>query len=107
MLRETLLSLDRISSGRSQHNDRAGAQRRAKDYIKFIYQNRTFFDKLRNGSTYKQAAESMFKQHAPFTDKQLSYIDVLYEKVMKGAGFPAVENTYKHNNRNTLRYGNR
>lgn len=101
------MSLNRISSGKQQYNDREGAQRRARDYIKFIYQNRKFLDKLRNGSTYKSAAENLFVQHAPYTDKQLSYIDVLYEKTMKGAGFPAAETTYKHNNKANLRYGNR
>ena len=78
-----------------QHNDNPRSQRSARDYLEFIIKNLTELDNVRNGAKYKQDAIRLSVQRHNFTNKQLSYIDVIYEKVMKGMGLPSFQTTYK------------
>jgi len=87
--------LRNVSSSR-WHNDSESAQRAAKEYLKFIMNNLHFLKKVKNSEKYISAAKSLNQQTSLFTPKQLSYIDVIYEKVMKGAGYPSFSATYKH-----------
>jgi len=78
-----------------QHSDKECSERGAREYLKFINENKHFLKNVKNGSKYIQVVESLIEQRAPFTDKQKSYIDVIYEKTMKGYGMPSFERTYK------------
>lgn len=83
------------TTNHAMHNDNECSQRVARKSISFILQNLKYLDNVRNGSTYKERIISMAEQRENFTDKQLSYIDTIYEKVMKGFGLPSFSSTFK------------
>lgn len=85
----------RQTSSISLHSDKEYAQRAAKDYMEFIMTNLKQLDNLKNGKKLKEDAISLSKVEGNYTDPQLSYIDVLYEKIMKGFGLPSFSATYK------------
>ena len=83
------------TTGHSQHSDKECSERGARTILSFILQNRKYLDKVRNGACHKEAAINMCKQKEKFSPKQLSYIDGIYEKTMKGMGLPSFSPTYK------------
>ena len=88
------MSLGNINAG-ALHSDKESSQRLIKATMEFIMDNIEFLDNVRNGKKYREDAISLNKQDYPFTSNQLSYIDNIYEKVMKGMGFPSYQSTYK------------
>lgn len=78
-----------------QHNDNPRSQRSAREYLKFITNNLNALSNIRNGKKYKEAATQLSIQKDNFTNKQLSYIDVIYEKVMQGMGLPSFQTTFR------------
>lgn len=91
----------------SQHSDKAYSERAAREYLAFILRNLHFLDNVKNGSKLKEAAINMSNQHAPFTNKQKSFIDSIYESVMAGAGYGSFKPTYKGNRKAGLKFGSR
>ncbi|MEW6507208.1 MAG: hypothetical protein AB1432_05625 [Bacteroidota bacterium] len=83
-------------------NDNDQAQRSAREQLKFIVANKDKLNNVRNGNSYKIAAISLNRCKENFTPKQLSYIDNIYEKVMKGAGYESFSANYKP--KKSLRY---
>ena len=90
-----------------QHSDKAQSERAARDYLRFIVANLKHLEKVRNGSKYKEAAISMSKQRDPLTDKQKSYIDIIYEKVMEGYGEESYKNLPRKHTTFGLKFGSR
>lgn len=88
------MNLGNVSAA-SLHSDKAYSQRAAKDYLDFIIDNLSQLDNIRNGAKYKEDARQLSKQEYPYTSPQLSYIDAIYEKVMKGFGLPSFSPTFK------------
>jgi hypothetical protein len=99
--------LDRMNTAK-QHNDRPCAIRGARELLKIILApaNEKYFDKVRGGKKLLNAAREM-NELPDLTDKQLSFIDVIYEKLMDGAGHGSFTATYKPNPRTNLRFGGR
>ena len=72
------------------HDDTAQTNRAARQYLKFIFANKKYLLKRRNGKKHLEAMESISKVlNDNFSPKQKSYIDSVYEMVMKGLGFPS------------------
>lgn len=97
------MPLDRINTGKF-HNDLAQAQRSAKAQLDFIINNQDKLLRVLNGKKYLMTALQFAECKEPLTPKQLSYIDVIYEKTMKGCGFQCATTSYKPNNKNNLRF---
>lgn len=76
-------------------NDNDQAQRSARAQLEFIINNKEKLSRIRNGEKYKTVAAAFFNSKEPFTPKQLSYIDVIYEKTFQAAGYEAFQATYK------------
>jgi len=76
-------------------NDNSQAQRAAREQLKIITMNLSKLEKIRNAAKYIQAVQDFNATKINFTPKQLSFIDVIYEKTMKGAGFESFAVTYK------------
>lgn len=73
------------------HSDKGQAQRTAREQLKFIQSNLKAFESVasqKNIEAFNSFAKQFFKKVA-FSDNQLSYIDVLYEKTMEGLGLPS------------------
>lgn len=83
-------------------SDKDHAQNTAKEQLKIILANKEHLLKARDGKTLSFIAEDFSKSQEPFTPKQLSFIDSIYEKTMKGAGFEAYSN--KHDLKKAIRY---
>jgi len=77
------------------HDGRDTAERGAREQLKFIMANLESLRKADRKGNHERAARSMNAQKERLTPKQLSYIDDIYEKVMKGAGFGSFTPTYK------------
>ncbi|MBU0475281.1 MAG: hypothetical protein KKF62_14100 [Bacteroidetes bacterium] len=68
----------------------AERSRSSVDYLKFIFANKYFLLKHKNGAKHFKAMEDIAKtENRKFTPKQLSYIDDVYEMVMRELGFPS------------------
>ena len=80
------------------------AQRSARANLDFILQNKKWLLKVRNGEKYFRDAQSISKQKEQFTPSQLSYIEGIYEKTMKGAGFESCD-LHIDKKKRGLRYG--
>lgn len=87
--------LRRINNGPQQHDDNPLAQRSAREYLQFILANGEYLLKVRGGKKYLADAKDIAAQVEDFTPNQLSYIDVLYEKTMKGWGEESFSATYR------------
>ena len=87
------------------HNDNPCAQRGAREYLKFILANKAALLKVKGGEDFYKAARNLSFIIEDLTPKQLSFIDVIYEKTMKGLGLESFSATYKPNNKTNLRYG--
>ena len=71
-------------------DDTEQAQRASKQYLNFILSNKSALLKIRNGLKLYKIAEDMNSiQLELLTGKQMSYIDAIYEKTMKGLGYPS------------------
>lgn len=83
----------------------ARAQRTAREQLKFILAN---MQALRlacgESSSQEKAARSFIVSVKQFTPAQLSYIDGIYEKTMKGLGLPSASVHHDQRTRG-LRYG--
>lgn len=62
-------------------------QRLAKETLKLVLDNKF---RVKTGDDYKKTVQSLYDQKTPLTPNQLSYVDGLYEKYMKLAGFNSV-----------------
>lgn len=74
-------------------SDKERSQNTARIQIQFISQNKKHLSKLRNSKKLIAAVEdfeAISKKNGSFTPNQMSYIDAIYEKVFKGAGFESV-----------------
>jgi hypothetical protein len=85
---------DRINTARYL-NDNSQAQRTAREQLKFILANGQYLLKVRGGEKYFEDAKDFIKMKDNFTEPQLSFIDVIYEKTMKGLGFESYSSTFK------------
>lgn len=88
------MPLDKINTTR-YHSDVQQAQRSAREQLKFILANGDKLLQIMNGRKYLMTAEEFAAIKEDFTPKQLSYIDVIYEKTMRGVGFDSFTVTYK------------
>lgn len=82
------------------------AQRTAKEQIKFVIANLKYLQRLRNGSNLINTAhqfKGMTERNIRLTPNQLSFVDGLYEKVFKAAGYDSV-NLHIDKKRKGLRY---
>jgi len=71
-------------------NDKEQAQRSSVEYLSFIFANQKSLLKRRNGEKHLKAMKDISGiPNNNFTPKQMSYIDSVYEMVMKELGFPA------------------
>ena len=86
--------LDRINNTRFL-NDNEQAQRAAKEQLKFIIANSQHLTKVRGGDNYLKTANDFMLMREKFTPNQLSLVDVIYEKTMKGLGFESFNSTFK------------
>jgi hypothetical protein len=69
------------------------AQRLAKDKIRFVNENLRYLRKGDRKGKHEKALRqftNMAERNERFSPNQLSYVDGLYEKTMKGAGLPSV-----------------
>jgi len=98
----------RGGSNNVMSSDKEVSLRGASEKIKFINQNIYAFNELKGGGvrerTQFQSLKKTFNEENFLTPGQISLIDVLYEKMMKGLGFDSFSSTYKHNPRKTLRH---
>jgi len=95
------LSSNVYSSDKGQSLNTALAQ------IEFITANKDALLKLRNGKETLEKFNGIinnYKSTNHLTDNQKSFIDVIYEKTMKGLGFDSYLSTYKLNCKKHLRY---
>lgn len=77
---------------KSFYDDTAQTNRAAREYLKFIFANKKYLLKRRNGLKHLKAMESISKvPNDNFSPKQKSYIDSAYEMVMKELGFPSYQ----------------
>lgn len=76
-------------------NDKEQSERSARAQLQFITQHESSLVKIMNGRKYAIAASDLNSQKELFTDKQKSYIDVIYEKTMKALGLPHYSGTFK------------
>ncbi len=77
-------------SKRNFHDDTEQTNRAAREYLNFIFANSKHLLKRRNGLKHLKAMESISKVlNDNFSPKQKSYIDSVYEMVMKELGFPS------------------
>lgn len=90
-----------------QHSDKQSSERGARQYLAFIMQNLKYLDNVRNGSKLREAATSLNLQRDPFTDKQKSFIDGIYEEVMKGYGLPSYKSMNRKHTIFTMKFGKR
>lgn len=88
------MALDRVNTTRFM-NDNDQAQRSARSQLDFIIANKESLYKVFNGHKKYESARFMSLIKEKYTPKQLSYIDSIYEDVMKGAGFGSFKATYK------------
>mgnify|MGYP001132213578 CR=1 FL=1 len=66
------------------------AQRSAKAQLEVIMANLMHLEKVRNGSELCDKARQfneLVKKNIKLSPKQLSFVDSIYEKMMKGAGY--------------------
>jgi len=77
-------------SARGFWDDTECCRRATLGYLKFVLENKVFLLKRRNGEKHYEAMENISRipDHA-FTPKQMSYVDCVYEMVMKQMGFPS------------------
>lgn len=92
------MSFDKIQSFRS--SDRDLAQRTAKTQLDFVTQNLSLLPEKHKfpAANFSQMA----KRGETFSPAQLSYIDGMYEKVMKKMGLGGAD--VKHDNKKSLRF---
>lgn len=86
--------LQRISDSRFI-SDKEQAQRSAREQLKIIVANADKLLMLRGGKKLSDIAFDFYKQKENFTNKQLSFIDSIYERTMEAAGFESFAATYK------------
>lgn len=88
------MTLDKTNTTRFA-NDKEQSERSAREQLKFILANQSALLKVMNGRKYLMSAEQMSESKEPLTDKQKSYVDVIYERVMKGLGLPSYSGSFK------------
>ncbi len=88
------MALNRVTNP-AYSNDMDQAQRGAKEQLKIILSNKSKLLKVRNGEKLLSIANSLNRNKTAFSPKQLSFIDSIYEKTMKGAGFESFTPTFK------------
>ena len=95
--------LRKVNTGRFDRG-RGTAQRTARGQLKFILVdcsalNPSFpeaLNKTKNGAKKLSDAKGMSRQNEPLYEKQMGYIDGIYETLMKAMGFPGCSR--KHDN---------
>jgi len=88
------MPLDRLNNSKFM-SDKGQAQRSAREQLKFIIANKDKLMRIINGKNLIISAESLNNYQDNFTPKQLSFIDSIYEKTMKGFGFESYQTTYR------------
>lgn len=83
-------------SGKQQYRESA------KKNLEIILQNKHLLKKVRGGENLIAAAESMSTQVAELTDKQMNFIEKIYEKTFQGAGYDSAPT--KHDAKKNLRF---
>lgn len=89
-----------------QHNHEQ-AQRSAREQLKFIIENKDDLRRVREGGRMLEAAESFtnkIRSGGRLTPAQMSYIDGMYEKIFKAAGYESVS-VHVDKKPKGLRYG--
>jgi len=76
-------------------NDKEQSERSARAQLEFILANKASLMKIINGRKYAMTADELSSNKEKLTDNQKSYIDVIYEKVMKSLGLPYYTGTFK------------
>lgn len=69
------------------------AQKTAQGQIEFVMANLASLRKVDKTGKHEKAAKqfnAIIKSGRKLTPNQLSYVDGIYEKTMKGAGFPSI-----------------
>jgi hypothetical protein len=84
-------------------SDKALAQRTAKGQLTFIIGNKLALLKLKNGERLFLTAAGFNEMRDNFTDKQMSFIDSIYEETFKGLGFESFKATWKPGKRRTFK----
>ena len=87
------MAIDQIRS-KPYFSGKQQQQRAAKANLDFILKYGDALLKVKDGDKHLKSAEGMNAQTTPFTEPQISYINGIYEKTMKGMGFPSC--TVKH-----------
>lgn len=85
-------------------NDKEQAQRSAREQLKIIMANKEKLLSVRNGQRHLLAAIQFSETKEEFTPNQLAYIENIYEKIWKGAGFESVDR-HIDKKKKGLRYG--
>jgi len=76
-------------------NDSEQSERSAREQLKFINANESSLLRILNGKKYAMTAKEFSERTEPFTPNEKSYIDVIYEKTMKGLGLPSFSASFK------------
>ena len=86
------------SPGQQFSSDKSVSLRGAIAKMEFITENIVALRQCRNGKKNVETLgdlKSYYRHFRTLTDKQMSLVDCLYEKTMKGLGFESFEATYK------------
>jgi hypothetical protein len=98
---------DPLSSVRTFERNHEQAQRSAREQLRIILANTPALRYVKGGGALAKAAremDSQIRNGRPLTPKQMSFIDSIYEKTMRGAGFEAAP-VHVDKKRRGLRFG--
>ena len=92
------MSLDRINTTKFL-SDKDQSERSARAQLSFIFMHEADLIKGKNGEKLLRDAKDMAECFT-LSDKQKSYIDSIYEKVMKALGFESYTSTFRPRKKN-------
>lgn len=76
-------------------NDNRQSQFSRREQLKFILVNSKHLLNVKNGAHKLKTAKDLAEKTEPFTKSQMNLVDILYEDVMKGAGYESFHAAYK------------
>jgi hypothetical protein len=100
------MSVDRKPADRFFSNAEQ-AERTARHLSDFIQDNLVHLRKVDNSGRMEKAAKSfhtLLVNREKLTPGQLSFLEAIYEKTIRGAGFPAIE-THHDKRKSSMRFG--